>query len=775
MESPIGNAVPLASITNPIAAGLLQGGKWTDLGNSSAPVVLTYSFYNGDGFWTVGQEAAFRSALQAWSNVANVTFVEITGTTTQSFQTAASDIAAIQLSSLNSYGISGLSLFPDPAFTNSVYGDLSTIAGHAVNRSNYAHPEGDVFLNAVDPSFSNLTPGGRGLDVYIHELGHALGLKHPFDDGGNARPTFASLGLTDDRYHTVMTYDEAASLSRGHEATPMIDDIVAIQYLYGANAAYHSGDDIYLLTADHALRTIWDGGGFNVLSAIGQTSDATIDLRSGGMSTLASSSDTAVIIAYNVSIQEGIGGSGYNTIIGNDLGDTLLGGPSGNTLIGGAGNDALIGGAGSDLIIGGGNTISTLLLGGTLSPGRIGADWHLAGIGDLNGTGGGDLFWQRDSTGQLALWHFTGDQITGASLTNGRIGNEWHGVGLMDLNGDGLSDVLWRNDAGQTVYWQMSGSTVTVGAFTTGSIGADWHYAGSGDFNGDGKADILWGNNAGQLAVWEMNGYQVIGAALLGSTMGAGWNFAGIGDVNGDGKADILWSHAQTVGTLNTLAEGRIDVWTMNGLSLAADSEINTSTPNSVGTPASPTWQVGAVADFNGDGRADILWTASNGAQHLWLTNGLNLPTVQTMNGAMIGSEWHLAAARDLTGSGTSDLIWTRADNLIAIWNLGGTGDTVTTAGGRDTIRFTSLGDAGKAISDFQAGAGGDLLDLHLVLQSIGYHGAAPLSDGEIRTVQAGTDAFVQVDSHSGAHDWVTLATLHGVDHNALTHDNFLF
>ena len=43
---------------------------------------------------------------------------------------------------------------------------------------------------------------------------------------------------------------------------------------------------------------------------------------------------------------------------------------------------------------------------------------------------------------------------------------------------------------------------------------------------------------------------------------------------------------------------------------------------SAVGGNPGPTWHVKAAADFNGDGKADILWQNDNGQAAIWLMNG---------------------------------------------------------------------------------------------------------------------------------------------------------
>jgi Ca2+-binding RTX toxin-like protein len=282
--------------------------------------------------------------LQKWTNVADLTFTEVSDTPTN-----VGDIRFAYSYDEDNKDAQAWTYYPGPRSSS-----------------------GDMWFNALGTSATKeFKPGTYVGFTLLHELGHAIGLKHPFS--ASARVDSILTDSLDSQSFTVMSYssstNELAKSATYFPTTPMLLDIQAIQYMYGANYKYNAGDNNYLYSDNIDYReTIWDGGGIDSVNYSG-TRDAIIDLRQGYGSQIGnpiySLSETGskistlknLWIAYGVTIENSFGGSGNDEITGNDANNSLNGGNGNDRLYGGKGNDTFdwdsTGRGGNDTFYGG--------------------------------------------------------------------------------------------------------------------------------------------------------------------------------------------------------------------------------------------------------------------------------------------------------------------------------------------------------------------------------------------------------------------------------------
>ena len=401
---------------------------------------------------TVPGQTLAREALALWSDVIGVTFKEVT--------------------------TGGQIQFDDNeegAFADGVWSNGITSSAH-VNVSTQWLRDYGTSLN------------GYAFQTYVHEIGHALGLGHAGNYNGDATYQSDALYVNDAWSTTIMSYfdqkDSTYFADQGFSfawaVTPMTADIVAMSKMYGLSTTTRLGNTTYGFnsTADRDVfdaslykniaYTIIDSGGVDTLNYSLIATDQRINLNPETFSNVLGLVGN-VSIARGTVIENAVGGSGDDQLIGNAVANKLYGNAGADRLDGGAGADAMYGGAGNDTYVVDniGDAAVELAGAGTDTvlasvTARLRVDVEnltLTGAYSINGTGNDQVNVIIGNAGPNRLWGLGGndrltgnagndtiDGGTGADTMIGGVGNDVYYVDsatdvVTELAGEG-SDIV---------------------------------------------------------------------------------------------------------------------------------------------------------------------------------------------------------------------------------------------------------------------------------------------------------------------------------------------
>jgi len=243
-------------------------------------------------------------------------------------------------------------------------------------------------------------------------------------------------------------------------------------------------------------------------------------------------------------------------------------------------------------------------------------------------------------------------------------------------------NIFWRKkSSGETYIYTMRGAEFRYGKFGS-QASPEYEVAGVGDLNGDGWDDIVWRSaSTGQNYVWLQRTRWDYMTGCCGNPP-MPYNFSHYTDVAYINTVSDLGWQIHAVADFN--GDGKADifwrkpstnetyVYLMNGSSIASGAGMQ--------PVSSARYVVAGAGDLNGDGKEDIVWRdQTNGENYVWFMNGTASPSVQLIN-TVADQAWKIEEIGDYNGDGKADLFWRKSTTTGENWIYLMNGSSITSS-----------------------------------------------------------------------------------------------
>lgn len=371
---------------------------------------------------------------------------------------------------------------------------------------------------------------------------------------------------------------------------------------------------------------------------------------------------------------------------------------------------------------------------------------------------GYDVAWKAAGSDQYMVWSVDANGAFVANLTGTVAGassalQSLESVFHQDLNGDGVI-----GQASPQVIAQAASVQI-------------------------GSTDLVFFNNSSHTAaIWQLGGQSQGSPQVVAGATGS--NFAAKGDFNGDGHTDLLFindathevsellsngaqpASVVTVGAINAASgwhfvdiadfngDGKSDllfvnsatngvaVWQMDGAKIAAGPQIGVMAQG---------FHIASTGDFNGDGKTDLLMV--NDSTHdaaVWQMNGTQVASKTTIGTINAAGGWNFVETGDFNGDGKTDLLFLNGQTHgVAIWQMNG---SQITSSSQIAVMNAAGGWHFADVGDFNGDGKSDLLFLNDTTHGVAIwqmNGTKIMSSAVIATVGA-DDHYVGLQSVDG-------------------------